>query len=396
MKRKQQQQKEEPKRKKVAKPWGVLMVESETESEEETQPQRAKAASEPRPSKNKRASNQKGAVESIEEDDEDRANRRMQMMDFADGDDSEEDFDHEQFDEADQGPFSDEDEFAEDDQEGDDGEPTTYESEDENESSRNQDNEYDDDEDDEDDDKDQQLKQLQSELAEIPFGQLIEVAQTMGSKEFKRVRRGMSVRRSDGEESDTPATRYSKNEREETRKKKAEIAKRGSKHAPAEQTSKKPVSRRRDVVEIQKKEVYRDPRFNKLSGKFNEGLYKRSYGFLDDYEKSEIADLRVAIKKEKDADKRAELEMNLQRKVSKQISKEKEEKRKSIARQWKKAEMAAVKDGKKPFYLKKADQEKLALYDQYKNLKSGSVDKFLEKRRKKNSASEKRFLPRSR
>ncbi|KAJ3239744.1 rRNA biogenesis protein rrp36 [Chytriomyces hyalinus] len=391
MKRKQQHQREEPKRKKIAKPWGVLMVESETESEEETQPQRAKAATEPRPSKNKRASKPKETVESNEEDDEDRANRRMQMMDFADGDVSE-DFDQ-QFDEADQGPFSDEDEFAEDDQE----EPTTYESEDENESNRNQNDEYDDDEDDEDDnDKDQQLKQLQSELAEIPFGQLIEVAQTMGSKEFKRVRRGMSVRRSDGEESDTPATRFSKTEREETRKKKAEIAKRGSKHAPAEQTSKRPVSRRRDVVEIQKKEVYRDPRFNKLSGKFNEGLYKRSYGFLDDYEKSEIADMRVAIKKEKDADKRAELEMNLQRKVSKQISKEKEEKRKSIARQWKKAEMAAVKDGKKPFYLKKADQEKLALYDQYKNLKSGSVDKFLEKRRKKNSASEKRFLPRSR
>ncbi|ORY44191.1 DUF947-domain-containing protein, partial [Rhizoclosmatium globosum] len=162
-------------------------------------------------------------------------------------------------------------------------------------------------------------------------------------------------------------------------------------YRPAEMTSKRPVPRYRQVVELPKKEEHRDPRFNKFSGKFNEGLFKRSYGFLEDYEKNEIEELRKKVVKTKDASEKEELER------VQADSKTKEEKQKNIQRQWKKSEMEAVKQGKKAFYLKKSDKEKLALYEQYKKLGEGKgVDKFLEKRRKKNSASEKRFLPNAR
>jgi len=46
------------------------------------------------------------------------------------------------------------------------------------------------------------------------------------------------------------------------------IAARKSKNAPTEVTSKRPVSRRRTVVEMKKMDV-RDPRFSQLSGQFD-------------------------------------------------------------------------------------------------------------------------------
>jgi len=57
-------------------------------------------------------------------------------------------------------------------------------------------------------------------------------------------------------------------------------------------------------------------------------------------------------------------------------------------------EREAVKKGKKPFYLKKSEQKKEELVEKYQELKtSGKLDKFLEKRRKKNSAKDHRYVP---
>ncbi|CAI2173663.1 16575_t:CDS:2 [Funneliformis geosporum] len=77
--------------------------------------------------------------------------------------------------------------------------------------------------------------------------------------------------------------------------------KRRNKHAPMEVTSKKPVSRFRQIVEISNSVKHRrDPRFDSLSGKFNEDLFEKSYSFLDEYKKSEIELITNEIKKEID------------------------------------------------------------------------------------------------
>ncbi|KAJ3013360.1 UNVERIFIED_CONTAM: rRNA biogenesis protein rrp36 [Siphonaria sp. JEL0065] len=409
--------------KKVAKklkPFGnVLMVESESESENESQVpkksldnqsnQRKKPSEKPseklstKSNKNKA----KNELQLEQEDDDDRVRRRMQMADFADeaeDDDDEESGDpfagfDDGFDEADLDLNRLHDEEVALDQEPDweDGVGAVDEEEDDSELDQEVYQEK----------RKEKLKSLQKELADVPFGQLLEVQQKMGTKEFKRMRRGISIQR---DESADPNVIYGSSDDDDdsgpeeggkksanAAREKAEIKKRGSKHAPAEQTSKRPVSRFRTVVDLPKKEIHRDPRFNKFSGQFNEGLFKRSYGFLEEYEKEEIDEMRKQIGKTKDVAEKSELEMELQKRVSKKINKEREEKQKHIQRQWKKTEMEAVKQGKKAFYLKKSDKEKLALYEQYKKLGDGKgVDKFLEKRRKKNSASEKRFLPNSR
>lgn len=60
-------------------------------------------------------------------------------------------------------------------------------------------------------------------------------------------------------------------------------------------------------------------------------------------------------------------------------------------------EREAVRAGKKPFFLKKTDRRKAELVAQYQDLqKSGGLDKFLAKRRRKNAAKDHRYVPAAR
>lgn len=60
----------------------------------------------------------------------------------------------------------------------------------------------------------------------------------------------------------------------------------------------------------------RDPRFDSLSGKFNEDLYEKSYSFLNEYKKSEIEQIKSQISKEKDPVEKSRLQQLLSKLVS--------------------------------------------------------------------------------
>jgi len=79
-------------------------------------------------------------------------------------------------------------------------------------------------------------------------------------------------------------------------KKRAAVAARKSKHAPAEITAMRPVSRRRTVVDGKKMEV-RDPRFSQLSGEFDAAKFRNHYDFLSDMRKGELTALRDNLKR---------------------------------------------------------------------------------------------------
>lgn len=50
--------------------------------------------------------------------------------------------------------------------------------------------------------------------------------------------------------------------------------------------------------------------------------------------------------------------------------------------------------GKQPFYLKKSDKRKRELVAKYEELKAtGQLDKYMEKRRRKNASKDHRYLP---
>ncbi|KAL4432830.1 hypothetical protein ABPG77_008156 [Micractinium sp. CCAP 211/92] len=171
--------------------------------------------------------------------------------------------------------------------------------------------------------------------------------------------------------------------------------KRGGKHRPAEMSSKRPVPVLRDTLQGGKREV-RDPRFESLSaGQYSEEQFKRRYAFLyDEKLPQERAELKAALKKAKGAGPRAELQAQLTRVEQQLRSEEARRRREGFKHQVKAKERAAVKEGKKPFFLKKSEQRRLELLAKYEELKAtGKLDKFMAKRRKKNAAKSHKHLP---
>jgi ribosomal RNA-processing protein 36 len=167
---------------------------------------------------------------------------------------------------------------------------------------------------------------------------------------------------------------------------------RSSKHAPTEISSKKAVSRKREVVPVPKRE-YRDPRFEPTTGTADPSKVRKAYSFLDDYREDEMKELKNAVKTAKDEDSREKLKkalMSMESRKKAQIRKDKEQ---EILDKHRKEEKEAVKQGKKPFYLKKAEQKKRVLLDQYGELKGKQLDRVIERRRKKVEGKEKKRMP---
>lgn len=159
-------------------------------------------------------------------------------------------------------------------------------------------------------------------------------------------------------------------------------------------TSKKPVSRRRDIVEIPKTKA-RDPRFDPLPGAvpLDEDKARRAYAFLDEYRESELKELKAAARKEKDARKKEELQRAVLSMESKKKMQDRKDRAKKVIEEHRKAEKELVAQGKKPFYLKKAEQKKRVLVDEFSEMSKRKVDKVIERRRKKIAGKEKKDLP---
>jgi len=64
----------------------------------------------------------------------------------------------------------------------------------------------------------------------------------------------------------------------------------------------------------------RDPRFDALSGSFNQDLYEKSYGFLDELRAKETKALEAALAKEKDLERKEQLRQSLAKRVTKEGS----------------------------------------------------------------------------
>eukprot|EP01135_Chromosphaera_perkinsii_P009564 Nk52_evm14s1810 gene=Nk52_evmTU14s1810 len=155
--------------------------------------------------------------------------------------------------------------------------------------------------------------------------------------------------------------------------------------APMEVSSKIKVKGVRQVVPIIKKKR-RDPRFDDLSGSFNQDLFEKSYAFMEDMKKKENEELKKAIREEKDEERRNKLKAALDSKKNLERLKEKLKEKQKMKSQLRKLEMEKVAKGKRPYFLKKNDEKKLEHIKRFNELESkGKLDDFLTKRRKKNA-----------
>ncbi|KAK4138619.1 DUF947-domain-containing protein [Trichocladium antarcticum] len=186
--------------------------------------------------------------------------------------------------------------------------------------------------------------------------------------------------------------------------------KRSSKHAPMEVTSKRQVTRRRDFLTVTaetRRAQPRDPRFTPLgagaasasatataaAGGVEEIKMRKAYAFLDEYRDDEMAQLRAAIKKARGAGDKEQLQRALLSMESRKKAQDRRDRARGVLEEHRLKEKELVRQGKTPFYLKKAEQKKRATVAQFEGMKKGQVDKAIERRRKKVAGKEKKLMP---
>lgn len=177
--------------------------------------------------------------------------------------------------------------------------------------------------------------------------------------------------------------------------------KRASKSAPAEQSSKKPVSRYREAVEVNIPKA-RDPRFDSATGGVNESQFKKNYAFLNEYKEKEIGTLKEEIKKTKRKSMKGgaglkrdtqELERALKRMESQKQTQEAKDRSAVLVAERKKKERELIKQGKTPYFLKKSEQKKMVLMDRYSKLREKELGRVLARKRKHKAAKERKNMP---
>ena len=167
---------------------------------------------------------------------------------------------------------------------------------------------------------------------------------------------------------------------------------RTSKHAPAEFSSKKAVSRKREVVPTQKLN-HRDPRFEPSCGAVDEIRTKKVYSFLDTYRDSEMLELKSAIRKSRDNESKEKLKRALLSMESRKKTQKMKEQQQEVLRKHRKDEKAKIEQGKRPFHLKKADQKRMTLVKLFEGMNGKQVDKLIERRRRRKAAKERKGMP---
>ncbi|KAI2623465.1 hypothetical protein GGS21DRAFT_343407 [Xylaria nigripes] len=185
-------------------------------------------------------------------------------------------------------------------------------------------------------------------------------------------------------------------EKEDDRRHPSELpTRRSSKHAPMEMSSKKQVSRKREVISFEKVAA-RDPRFSAASGAVDEARARKAYAFLDEYRDAELAQLKAAIKKTKSAEEKGELSRSLKSMQGRREAQAKRDAERELIAHHRRQEKELVAQGKKPFYLKKGEQKRQLLLDRFAGMKKKQIDRTIERRRKKLTARERKTMPISR
>lgn len=207
----------------------------------------------------------------------------------------------------------------------------------------------------------------------MPIADLLQLKERLGAKIYDEVMFG-----------DSKSTKV-------TQKKFA----RENKNRPMEMSSRKPVPFGQPDVQSKKHAfVARDPRFDDLSGEFNESYFKQSYGFLSDIKLREKQKLLKMLKKTKDAKKSAQLQQLITRMTQQEKAEREREEKHQREQAWKKKERERISQGKRPFFLKKSEKRKVELAEKFRKLEqSGKLEQFIAKKKKKNLRTEQKSIP---
>ncbi|KAK6908487.1 hypothetical protein I203_102489 [Kwoniella mangroviensis CBS 8507] len=282
---------------------------------------------------------------------------------------------------------------------------------------------------DEDDEEDMQLKRLQNDLTSLPLSTLAKAQKSLSpsakqrsssssstsSKEDKLLAikarlaqlqkgkgkavavdpySGSSTRQEDDGASDGDSDSDSDSGPEQG------STKRGHKHAPTAMSTKKQVSRNRQVVDVHKPQR-RDPRFSSVSaGNLDAHLHSASYSFLPSILKEELSSLKTALAQAQKIERtcpwaekaartaeREKIELDLGRVRTRLVKSQNEERERNVLARMKKEEREKREQGKGAWFMKKSEKRDLLLKSKFESLEAqggkSAVKKAMEKKRKK-------------
>lgn len=179
-------------------------------------------------------------------------------------------------------------------------------------------------------------------------------------------------------------------------------SKRGSKHAPVVQSSRRPVTRTLTVFEHSGVQKPRDPRFDvavmRDSGGFTHSTTNKAnenYSFLSQYQDLEIRRLRTQIKKTKDSDLAANIERQLMSMESKKRASETKVLEQSIRQNHRRKEKELIREGRKqtPYYLKDSDIKRKIEAERLKGMGRKQREKSDKRKRKKMAGKAIKTMP---
>ncbi|ODV68501.1 DUF947-domain-containing protein [Hyphopichia burtonii NRRL Y-1933] len=174
--------------------------------------------------------------------------------------------------------------------------------------------------------------------------------------------------------------------------------KKRNKHAPAESSTKKPVSRIREIPGLVTKKdstLHTDIRFDPAYGKADLQKTRKNYSFLDDYRKEEIKQME-SILKDKSKNRflseyeQGEIQHKLQSLKSRLDTMKNRDLEHEILANHKKEQMLKVKSGEQVnvYHLKKSEQRKLIQKAKFDSMKSSQREKVMERKRKRRLGKE--------
>ena len=111
---------------------------------------------------------------------------------------------------------------------------------------------------------------------------------------------------------------------------------------------------------------------------------------------SEISALKTSIRDAEDSAVKEALKRQLLSMESREKARAGKEVQQEVLREHRRREKDAVEKGKRPFYLKKGEQKKLALVKRFEGMGEKKVEKVIERRRKKKAGKERKVMPNGR
>ncbi|KAL0489748.1 ribosomal RNA processing protein 36 [Acrasis kona] len=174
-----------------------------------------------------------------------------------------------------------------------------------------------------------------------------------------------------------------------------------NKNAPKEVSSKAYVPRIRNVTKQYqiKKIESRDPRFMAATAGKTPDAEVDGYDFIKDMRKEELGEFQERLKnKDLSYEERAEIKRNVSKLNGAIHRTEQAEMAKKIRTEfYEKEKKLVAEQGKTPYFLKDSDVKKIMKKRKIEELKeSGGLDKYLEKKRKKQKSSQTSLMPTTR